>query len=427
MRFGSEIVTPGAEAELGSRMPSGLPPSIVPKGLGRRRFLTIALSGASLGACGAIERPPFLGNEVPGEAPALAGYRFNATDVAAFLKWQVIWADRRRALGLDGVRVLALSGGGADGAYGAGVLVGWTRSGRRPVFDLVTGVSTGALAAPFAFLGAAWDPRLASAYHDPDLQALTRSRFAMFRNPSLFGAEPLRRLVHRYVDQRLLEAIAAEHAAGRRLMVATTNLDSQQSVIWDLGAIAGAASGAGAPGAALDLFRNVLIASASIPGVFPPVLIPRGDGRPSELHVDGGTASPFFVIPEVLVFWRPEHLMRPMALYVIVNGKVRPSYEYTGGGVRSIMLRAFDTLTKSEVRAQITAARVFADANHVPLLVASIPDEGAADPLDFRPPAIDALFRLGVELASQGRAFRSASEINTDLSMPPAAAAVSAP
>ncbi|MDB5420959.1 MAG: Patatin, partial [Brevundimonas sp.] len=144
----------------------------------------------------------------------------------------------------DGLKVLALSGGGAGGAFGAGALVGLTETGTRPVFDVVTGVSTGALIAPFAFLGSAWDDRLRDAYcggQASDLLGLTGLRPGL----SLFGGEALTSLVERYVDESILEAVRDAHQAGRRLFVATANLDTESTSIWDMGAIAGRGGGAG--------------------------------------------------------------------------------------------------------------------------------------------------------------------------------------
>jgi len=165
---------------------------------------------------------------------------------------------------------LALSGGGADGAYGAGVLNGWTAQGTRPEFSVVSGVSTGALIAPFAFLGAAYDATLRDVYTSGIAESLldTPNFLNALFGSGLFGNTRFRELVARYVDQDMLAAIAAEQAKGRRLFIVTTNLDTQRTVIWDMGRIASI----GSP-QALSLFRDVVAASASIPVVFPPILI----------------------------------------------------------------------------------------------------------------------------------------------------------
>lgn len=162
--------------------------------------------------------------------------------------------------------ILSLSGGGAGGAYGAGVLTGLTDAGERPQFEIVTGVSTGALIAPFAFLGSEWDAQLEEAYTGELAAHVLRQRgIAVFFEPSLYRGEPLTALVDHYVTEDLLAAVAREYARGRLLYVATTNLDTQESVLWDMGLIA---SRGGEE--ARVLFRDVLVASASVPGVFPP-------------------------------------------------------------------------------------------------------------------------------------------------------------
>src|SRR4029078_8450906 len=160
-------------------------------------------------------------------------------------------------------------GGGADGAFGAGLLAGWSARGTRPQFAVGTGASAGALIAPFAFVGAAYDETLRSVFASGEMANLLQSDgLAGLFGTSLFKTAPLRDLIARHVDAALLEAIAREYRRGRRLYVVTTNIDAQRTAIWDMGRTAAS----GEPGA-LDLFRNVLTASASIPGVFSPVLI----------------------------------------------------------------------------------------------------------------------------------------------------------
>ncbi|HVK79525.1 MAG TPA: patatin-like phospholipase family protein, partial [Verrucomicrobiae bacterium] len=207
--------------------------------------------------------------------------------------------------------LIALSGGGSNGAYTAGIITAWSERGDRPDFEVVTGVSTGALAAPFVFLGADYDDELREAYTSDQASDLLQGRgLRAFVGSGVFRAAPLRELIETYIDAPLLERIAAEHNAGRTLLVATTDLDSQRGVIWNMGAIAAR----GGP-EALELFRDVLQASASIPGAFPPVMIhaQRGlaeDGAPEvfdEMHVDGGVMNPFVALPQMLWTWRDQN------------------------------------------------------------------------------------------------------------------------
>ena len=183
--------------------------------------------------------------------------------------------------------VLAISGGGDDGAFGAGLLIGWTEAGNRPEFKLVTGVSTGALTAPFAFLGSDYDDDLRDVYTtiSPDSVLERRSLLAAVTDDGMADSSPLRTLISRHANEEMLERIAEEYEKGRFLLIGTTNLDARRPIIWNIGAIAAS----GDPNA-VELFRSILVASAAVPGAFPPVMIDvEVDGEPyQEMHVDGG-------------------------------------------------------------------------------------------------------------------------------------------
>ena len=195
------------------------------------------------------------------------------------------------------MNVLALSGGGAGAAFGAGALAGLSRAGTRPYFHVVTGVSAGALTAPFAFLGPAWDGPLTESFSGQRSAKLVQfSLSGLLFGSSIFKGKPLADLVNHYATDEMLRAVAVEAAKGRLLLIATTDLDSERSVIWDMGAIAMQGGPAG-----LKLFRQVLIASASIPGLFPPVMIPVETSGTilEEMHVDGSTTASMFIAPEI--------------------------------------------------------------------------------------------------------------------------------
>ena len=248
---------------------------------------------------------------------------------------------------------LALSGGGANGAFGAGMLVGWTNSGKRPPFKIVTGVSTGALMAPFAFLGSAYDTALTEFY-------TTTSSLNIFRMlsivPQLLGGEsladtgPLRLMIEQQIDARLLRQIAEAHNNGRRLYIATADLDSQRVWIWNMGLIAAS----GQPGAG-DLFRQIMLASASIPVAFPPVFIDveAGGRRYDEMHVDGGVGARVFFSGGVFSFTSARAgVGRGEAreeLYIVHNGQLLPAPDTTRRSLRSIALRTFESASKSAV------------------------------------------------------------------------------
>ena len=225
---------------------------------------------------------------------------------------------------------LALSGGADDGAFGAGVLVGWTETGQRPEFELVTGISAGALIAPFAFLGPSYDPQLRALFTEiapSDVVQLGRLALSVLFREALADTAPLARLIERHADAAMLQAIAAEHQRGRLLLIGTVNLDVGRPVIWNIGAIAAS----GHP-EALNLFRSILLASASIPGAFPPVMIDvEANGRAfQEMHVDGGAFTQVFLYPRSVTRERRANLrhgdhVQPVRAYIIRNGRLTPN------------------------------------------------------------------------------------------------------
>ncbi len=391
------------------------------------RILIVLLASLMLAACGSLPRDAFTARDIEGGAPqGLTGIRFNASDAAASIRFAD--AARTRAEGQKTFDVLAVSGGGSNGAYGAGVLVGWTEAGGRPEFDIVTGVSTGALTAPFAFLGPDWDKRLTEAYTSPAAERILERRgLDILVRPSFYNSKALRGLVETYVDPPLLYAVSVEHARGRRLLIATTNLDTEETVIWDMGAIASRGDAA-----ALKLFQDVLVASASIPGVFPPSLIEvEGKGRHlSEMHVDGGVTIPFFVAPEALLLWtspdpaRNGGLARPGHVRVIVNGKIGGGFAFTKGGALAIIGRSWGTMSKALLRTHLTASAAFARRNGGGLLFTAIPDDADVDTsgLDFKAANREALFKLGHDSAVAGTAWRE-PEVPVESQVTPATAA----
>lgn len=286
---------------------------------------------------------------LPGYAPIryVHGY-----DEAAFIADYQL-AMRSAPAGPDGVVVLAMSGGGPNGAFGAGVLVGWSELGTRPQFQIVTGVSTGALAAPFAFLGTAYDSRLIAAYtkfQDADLfhAHILGSAFRLLHVPSLADDHPLEKVLAQLVDAELLNQIAVEYSRGRRLYVCTHELTSGRAVYWNLTALAAS----GRPDA-LDLFRQVLVASASLPMVFPPQYFEvEVDGqRYTEVHLDGGLSRQAFLHLNGARAGLPKQAGGspvPLTAYVIRNGKLRPDYDAVPLHVLPIGMRTMQALVAAE-------------------------------------------------------------------------------
>ena len=272
---------------------------------------------------------------------------FAAEAQRALAKEQAWRASQGQTGPLPPAYFLAISGGGDNGAYGAGFLNGWTASGKRPEFKVVTGVSTGALIAPFAFLGPKYDYVLERVYTQTSQKDIFKKRGLL--KGALFGdgmadTRPLANVIATYVNQQLLDEIAAEYAKGRVLLVGTANLDSLDPVIWNLTAIA-----ASKDARAIPLFRSVLLASASIPGAFPPVMIDVNVGgtRHQEMHVDGGTMAQVFFYPPSLNLAKTG-VQRQRTLYIIRNARLDADWASVERRTMSIAARAIGSLTRTQ-------------------------------------------------------------------------------
>jgi predicted acylesterase/phospholipase RssA len=319
-------------------------------------------------------------------------------------------------LGPDGVvryTHLAISGGGANGAFGAGFLNGWTKTGTRPVFKIVTGVSTGALMAPFAFIGASYDAALRDFYTTTQTSNILR---ALSIIPQLLGGEsfadsaPLRSLLEQHVDSEVLRQVAQAHAEGRRLYVGTADLDSQSFVVWNMGLIAAS----GRP-EALALFRRVMLASASIPVAFPPVFfeVEAAGRRYDEMHVDGGVGANVFYSGGVFSFSEARRgATRGVGredIFIIHNGQLQPVRRPTTRSLRSIAMRSFESAGKGAFvgdlfRIYSVAIREQASFNWI-----TMPDgvELAGDEL-FDPVLMRGLYDLGFANAVAGQIWAGA-------------------
>jgi predicted acylesterase/phospholipase RssA len=299
---------------------------------------------------------------------------------------------------------LALSGGGADGAYGAGVLIGWTETGKRPSFSIVSGVSTGALIAPFAFLGPGYDATLRQLYTSGIAESLldAPNPFNAIFGAGLFGNARLRELVAKYIDADFVAAVAAEHAKGRRLLVVTTNLDSQRTAIWDMGGIASLRTPA-----ALNLFRDVVAASASLPVVFPPMLVTaEANGkRFEEMHVDGGVTAPVLTLPEAyLLHDAKPGQMGNLQLYILINNKVEREFKLVRNATVEIAARSSSTMTKIQTRSILYSTYIFARRNKFGFNLTYIEGDQPASPTSgFDTAYMRALFQYGYDRARGNR------------------------
>jgi len=304
---------------------------------------------------------------------------------------------------------LAISGGAAEGAYGAGLLSGWSESGMRPVFKVVTGISTGAIIAPIAFLGSKYDYKLKEFYTKYSTRDIVRIRIPFIN--SFANTRPLERLIEKYFDAELMQEIAIEYSKGRRLYIGTTNLDAQRLVIWDMGKIASIGDDK-----ALKLFRKIILASASIPIAFPPVYlsVEANDKTYDEMHVDGGITRQVFFLYDVLQGFDNALKEKGIdvskikhAIYVIRNGYVEPQYKEVPDRLPAIAERAADTMINAQGIGDLYQLYVFTKERGGDFNLAYIPAthvSKAKEPFD--PVEMQELFDLGFKEALGGYPWR---------------------
>jgi predicted acylesterase/phospholipase RssA len=300
---------------------------------------------------------------------------------------------------------LAISGGGEDGAFGAGLLVGWTEAGTRPEFKLVTGVSTGALTAPFAFLGPKYDEQLKAVYTTINGSDVLEERgmLAALFDDALADNAPLKRLVARFVTADMLKEIAAEYAKGRLLLIGTTNIDARRPVIWNISKIAAS----GNP-KALDLVQEILVASAAIPGAFPPSMIDVvANGKPyQEMHVDGGASAQVFVYPsrlKIKEISEESGNTRERRAFIIRNARLDPDWAETKRQTLSIAGRAVSSLIQTQGVGDLYRIFATAERDGVDFNLAYIPSSFTVplkEPFDQH--YMNELFKVGYELGRSG-------------------------
>ncbi|MEA3070021.1 MAG: hypothetical protein QOD29_1467 [Alphaproteobacteria bacterium] len=383
-------------------------------------LLTLLLVG-----CSTTERSPPEPANLTDQSTVLGipNARFYADTQAAAMAQEALRAvERERAVNGPGAAVpvgrlppanlLAISGGSDDGAFGAGLLVGWTEAGTRPEFKLVSGVSTGALIAPFAFLGPAYDPQLRAIYTGVQPEDIYEKRFiltAVF-NESFADTAPLFRVISRHLNEEMMAAIAREYAKGRLLLIGTTNLDSQRPVIWNIGAIAAS----GRPGA-VDLVRKILLASASVPGLFPPVLVDveAGGQRFQEMHVDGGAVAQMFLYPpSVGLQANVKAIGRERHAFLIRNSRLDPDWASVERNLFSITGRAISTMIHYSGYNDILRIYATTQRDQVDYNLAFIgPDFNVEHKIPFDQAYMRALFDYGYQRGRAGFSWRKAPPI----------------
>lgn len=345
--------------------------------------------------------------------------RFAGDDIAALrVEFERAIARWRSNAGPASPKFLVLSAGQEDGAFGAGLLAGWTEHGDRPEFQVVTGTSTGAMAAPFAFLGAEYDWTLESMYTRTRADDIVDSRFlvAAVNNDAMMDTAPLARTIAKYLSPRILQRIAEEYAKGRLLLVSTTDLDSGKLVIWNIGAIAASDN----PDR-LDLVRKIILASAAVPGLFPPVMIDAvlESGRYQEMHVDGGTVAQMFFYPPSIDMAAALKILatRPQpSVFIIRNGRATPQHEEVERGTLQIAGRAVTTMISSNAVGELYRIYSATRRDRIDFNLAQIGDDFTVPyKKQFDSDYMNKLFAYGLE---KGRAGYAWKKVPPDFSPP---------
>ncbi len=385
------------------------------------RFATCLFFAAVLSGCATLPRTP-VPVELTSEAaiPGMPGVRGWAGEPSAALADDFSRSLRQESpadfpAAPDGTiryPYLALSGGGANGAFGAGFMKGWTASGTRPLFKVVTGVSTGALMAPFVFLGPVEDEALRDFYtttRNEDVFDAGSPLLALLRRDSMADTGPLAALIARHVDAGLLARVAAEHRRGRRLYMGTVELDSRRFAIWNMGLIAGHGDAE-----ALALFRRIMLASSSMPVAFPPVLfqVEAGGARYDEMHVDGFVGANVFL--HVGAF-DPSRLVAAQSrgraveqLYIIHNGQLQPPPSPTTRSLGGIAMRSFEVSARAGITGDLIREHAFASRSNAEFRWVTVEEDvELPDPADFDPAEMRRLYDLGYRAAQRGSVWRT--------------------
>ncbi|MEM6679554.1 MAG: patatin-like phospholipase family protein [Pseudomonadota bacterium] len=375
------------------------------------RGAVILLAALALAACSTAPRSPVAEQSFATHAPygipgAIRswGDSIGAQNAALILQEEVARARVVHGAAIEAgetplEHVLALSGGGADGAFGAGFLAGWTERGDRPVFDVVTGVSTGAIIGLFAFLGPDYDPTLKNFYtlYSTDDLFEPAPFAALSGGSAISDSTGYDLLVDAFIDDALVARLGAEGQAGRKLLIGTTNLDAARPVIWDVTLIAES----GHPDAK-QLIRDIIRASSAIPALMPPVVIPAvsPEGtRFDEVHVDGGATQQVMLFSPELPIAEVDKAIGTAVdreLYVIINNSLQKPYQPVELGVLSIAGKAVSSLISGSGTGDLYKLFAIAERDNVGFNVISIPPSFTREPAEaFDPPYMRELYDLG--------------------------------
>jgi len=306
--------------------------------------------------------------------------------------------------------VLAISGGGANGAYGAGLLKGWSEEGSRPLFKIITGVSSGSIIALYTFLGKEYDEALEKFFTTMSTKDIMKQKnfFSIMLGDSLFSSAPLAKKISAIVDGKLMTKVAEEHKRGRRLFVGTVNLDAQEFVVWDMGALA-CKGGSDS----LLMFRKIILASCSLPMTFSPVHFKVSDVTGElydEMHVDGGTIRGVFYINRLTknmegaakLFGIDPSKYRPQ-IYILSNTYMSPIRQQVKDDLVGISVRSLDTVVAAANNGDIYRLYATAKKRGLDFNLAYIPSDFKPDPKElFDKKEMQRLFKRGYDDAVNG-------------------------
>ncbi|MBU2868196.1 patatin-like phospholipase family protein [Pacificibacter marinus] len=355
-----------------------------------RRKVLLGLAASTLSACAntsTLLKPA----PTPSEADPFAKFRMDANAGADEWAYHL-----NPSQNITNRTMLAISAGGEDGAFGAGALTGWSATGQRPEFDLVTGISSGALIAPFAFLGSNYDDEITRIFttHDGSDIMQLRPMQAVF-NGSLYDTAPLAALIAHFMPDRFLDQVAARHASGGRLFVMTSELDSARAFVWNMGAIAQARQ--------YDLFRLIIRASTALPGLFSPVKLRYSSNGVTykETHIDGGVHMQFLAIPS-FALTSSDPKFSGGRLFVLINNTLNPAPVTTSSSALAVSQQALSTMIRASALASVQTTQLFSSKNNIDLFITSVdPAAGIVyDPSErFASAYMNALYEHGYERA----------------------------
>jgi len=305
--------------------------------------------------------------------------------------------------------ILTLSGGGTRGAYGAGIIYGWNDRGDIPKFDIVTGVSTGAVMASFVFLGGDELTKVKDFYTKSYTDDVYTSSWFSFFQAYLMDPAPLKELFRKNFNKEFLDRVAAEHYKGRRLYIGSTNLDTGQLIVWDMGAIA-----ASDRSDKYQRFSDIIYASSAMPMFLPPqyMYVDIKGKQYTQMHVDGGIYSHVFMVG-LLVNWTEVLGLEEDAkddfdvtLYTVANRKYRNRHAYDPVEQSPTSIINAYVEVETDLLFDRSIYRLYKNCINkgIKFRMTAVPDDANSvdDATEFNPKKMTELFNIGYESGLYG-------------------------